>query len=106
DDEQQTLLKLRLQQEYRNNDVDATGQLVLSERRVAAIEKTAAYYDKLFGDAPELHASREHFAMKENPLPDAKQRALLSDFFFWTAWAAATERPDSVATYTNNWPHE
>lgn len=30
----------------------------------------------------------------------------MTNFFFWTAWAAATERPDSEATYTNNWPHE
>ena len=25
-------------------------------------------------------------------------------FFFWTAWAAATERPGDTVTYTNNWP--
>ena len=30
----------------------------------------------------------------------------MTEFFFWTAWAAATERPDSEVTYTNNWPHE
>lgn len=33
------------------------------------------------------------------------RRAKLAGFF-WTAWAAATERPGSSATYTNNWPHE
>lgn len=107
DSEQQALLKLHLKEEYRHNSYDAaTGQLTLSERRVTAIQKTAAYYDKLFSDDPSLHASREHFAMKENALPSASERVLLADFFFWTAWAAATERPDSVATYTNNWPHE
>ena len=30
----------------------------------------------------------------------------MTEFFFWTAWAAATERPESDVTYTNNWPHE
>lgn len=105
--EQQAILKIHLKEEYRNNTYDAdTGQVTLSERRITAIQKTAVYYDQLFGDAPQMHASREHFAMKENPLPSASERALLADFFFWTAWAAATERPDSVATYTNNWPHE
>src|SRR3989344_2565159 len=53
-----------------------------------------------------LHKTREHFAMKENPLPSAERRAQMTGFFFWTAWAAATERPGTTATYTNNWPHE
>jgi len=49
--------------------------------------------------------------MKENTLPSAERRAQMAGFFFWTAWAAATERPAEVgggtgATYTNNWPHE
>src|SRR3546814_21030592 len=49
---------------------------------------------------------RDNYAMKEATLPDAAKRAALTDFFFWTAWAAATERPGTVATYTNNWPTE
>ena len=44
--------------------------------------------------------------MKENTLPNAERRERMTEFFFWTAWAAATERPDSDVTYTNNWPHE
>jgi len=35
----------------------------------------------------------------------AKQRQLAA-FFWWTSWAASTQRPDSTTTYTNNWPHE
>src|SRR5690606_25199491 len=31
---------------------------------------------------------------------------LLTGFFFWTSWAATTERPGSDITYTANWPHE
>ncbi|MCB2004472.1 MAG: nitric-oxide reductase large subunit, partial [Rhodoferax sp.] len=56
--------------------------------------------------APHLQRSREHFAMKENTLPSAERRDKLTQFFFWTAWAAATERPGKNVTYTNNWPHE
>ena len=44
--------------------------------------------------------------MKENTLPSAERRERMTEFFFWTAWAAATERPESDVTYTNNWPHE
>src|SRR5690606_29822229 len=64
------------------------------------------YYDRLFSDDQGLRKSRESFAMKENTLPDPGRREQLSHFFFWTAWAAATNRPGEKVTYTNNWPHE
>ncbi|MCW5654541.1 nitric-oxide reductase large subunit [Hydrogenophaga sp.] len=103
---QQGALRAELQREYRGNRVGADGTLVVSERRAQAMEQTAAYYDQLFSDAPALVKSRESFAMKENTLPSAERRQQLTRFFFWTAWAAGTERPDSKVTYTNNWPHE
>lgn len=107
DADAQASLQRRLKAEYRKNTYDAaTGVVTVSDRRAQAIAQTAAYYDKLFGDDASLHESRKHFAMKEDTLPSAEARARLADFFFWTAWAAATDRPDSVATYTNNWPHE
>jgi nitric oxide reductase subunit B len=30
----------------------------------------------------------------------------LASFFFWTSWAASTNRPGDTVTYTSNWPHE
>ncbi|EER59746.1 nitric oxide reductase large subunit [Acidovorax delafieldii 2AN] len=103
----QAVLRDRMKTEYRTNTYDpATGTVTVSTVRADAIAQTALYYDQLFSDAPALHQSREHFAMKENTLPSAERRAQMMGFFFWTAWAAATERPGSVATYTNNWPHE
>jgi len=30
----------------------------------------------------------------------------MAAFFWWTAWAASTNRPGQEITYTNNWPHE
>ena len=103
---QQAALREELRIEYRGNRTDANGVLTISPRRAQAIAATATYYDQLFSDAPALHQTREHFAMKENTLPSAKRREALTRFFFWTAWAAATERPNATATYTNNWPHE
>lgn len=100
-------LQAALKAEYRRNTFDeASGVVTVSDRRARAIERTAAYYDKLFSDHPELQGSRESFAMKENTLPSAERRDKLAAFFFWTAWVASTERPGSHATYTNNWPHE
>ncbi|MGB1476532.1 MAG: nitric-oxide reductase large subunit [Marinobacter salsuginis] len=105
--QQQNALQYALKTEYRTNTYDAaTSTLHLSERRVEAIAETADYYSRLFSDAPELQSTRENYAMKENTLPSAEHRERMTEFFFWTAWAASTERPDSNVTYTNNWPHE
>lgn len=107
DSSNQVLLKHELQHEYRTNSYDQnTGELVLSHRRVQAMRATAGYYSALFGDEPSLQATRESYAMKENTLPNAGRRQAMTDFFFWTAWAAATERTPGGATFTNNWPHE
>lgn len=102
----QGALRAELKAEYRANGVDAGNTLVVSQLRAQAMAQTAHYYDQLFSDAPALVKSRENFAMKENTLPSAERRQQLTQFFFWTAWAAATDRPGSKVTYTNNWPHE
>ena len=104
-DEQQTLLKARLTKEYRGSKVE-NGTVVLSNTRLAAMEKTAQYYSSLYGDDPATKVTREHFAMKDNTLPDLQARKDLAKFFFWTAWTASAERPNTHASYTNNWPHE
>lgn len=104
---QQRLLQYELKEEYRNNRYDAdTGKLTVSDTRFKAMELTKDYYFRLFGDAPEFKTTRENFAMMHNTLPDENRREKMTQFFFWTSWAAATNRPDSEVTYTNNWPHE
>ena len=105
-DDQQTILKSRLTKEYRGSKVDENGTVVLSANRLAAIDKTAQYYISLYGDDPATKVTREHFAMKDNTLPSLEARQDLAKFFFWTAWTASAERPNTHATYTNNWPHE
>src|SRR5699024_10775398 len=104
---QQAGLRDELKEEYRTNTLDTTASNVsISERRAHAIQETGRYYQRLYGDDPALQSTRANFAMKEGTLPDAQRREDLSMFFFWTAWAAATNRPDSHVTYTNNWPGE
>lgn len=107
DGAQQNALQYDLKVAYRTNTYKAdTDSVVLSARRVQAIAQTADYYQRLFSDAPELQKTRENYAMKENTLPDLERRERMAEFFFWTAWAASTERTPGEATYTNNWPHE
>jgi nitric oxide reductase subunit B len=97
----------RLKAEMRANTYDAaTGTLTVSPERAGAMARTAAHYEALFGGEPSLAGLREAYALSAAPLPDAARRKQVTAFFFWTAWAAVTERPGLSVTYTNNWPHE
>jgi nitric oxide reductase subunit B len=94
-------LRDALQREYRKNTFDAsTNTLVISEDRAAAFEANAAHYADVF-----LHG-RNEYAIQSGALSDPVKARELAGFFFWSAWAAATERPDEKITYTSNWPHE
>lgn len=132
-------LKNRLTRELRTNTYDPeTQQLVISNDRAKAIEAISGYYAALFGDAEEFPENVRHvadggmtppelraaYAMPANTIRDTGRQDKLNAFFFWTAWACATERPtatgEAVAedlsasraaspppiTYTNNWPPE
>ncbi len=96
-----------LTRELRTPTYDAvTGTVTVSALRAEAIAAVAGHYDALFGADPALRQLREHYAMQDNVVPDAGRREKLVAFFFWTSWAASTNRPGSNVTYTNNWPHE
>ncbi|XXQ68901.1 nitric-oxide reductase large subunit [Neisseriaceae bacterium B1] len=104
---EQAALQAEATEEYRNKSrMGDDGTVVLSDTRVQAMQQIAGYYIGVYGDDPALAKTRESFAMKDNTLPDLEQRQKLTNFFFWTAWSAATNRPDMDVTYTNNWPHE
>jgi hypothetical protein len=42
--------------------------------------------------------------MRDDTVPSLEHRRALTAFFWWTSWAAVTERPGSEITYTSNWP--
>ncbi|MQA36712.1 nitric-oxide reductase large subunit [Rugamonas aquatica] len=104
----QAALNARLKEEMRRNSYDAaTGTIVLSADRAAAVREVASHYTSLFGDDRALDHLREQYAMNANSLPDPDDLKALPAFVFWSAWAAATDRPGSVdLSYTSNWPHE
>ena len=116
-EEQQAALRGRLKRLMRANTYDAaTGTITLPRDRLAAVSNVAAHYESLFGNDPTTAALREAYAMKNDTVPDAAHRRALTAFFWWTAWAAGTDRPTEVhvegdvaskpVTYTNNWPSE
>ena len=105
--ENQAALRALMTKEYKEGGKPAAdGHVTISDTRAKAIAEAGKYYTALYGDDPALDTAREHFAMKKNTLVGDKERADLNAFFFWTAWASSTNRPDTDATYTNNWPHE
>ncbi len=130
DAEKQTLLQHRLKAEIRTNTYDArTNTIVISPARAAAFDALSGYYAAIFGDAHVFPDDvrdfadggmnpaelRNAYAIATNTITDAERQRQMNAFFFWAAWATATERPtDAVATptrnaavtYTNNWPAE
>jgi nitric oxide reductase subunit B len=108
DAERQAALRTRLQAEMRRNTYDPeTRTIEVSELRARAMANVAAHYVSLFGNDPVTAELREAYAMRNDTVGTLEHREKLTAFFWWTAWAAGTQRPgDSQVTYTNNWPSE
>lgn len=95
----------RVQALLRPNTYDEQTQTIrLDTDRIAAISAVAQHYQSLFSDDPATAKLREAYAMRNDTVPDAEHRRQLTAFYWWTAWAAVTQRPDSEITYTSNWP--
>jgi nitric oxide reductase subunit B len=99
--EDQAALRARLKETIRTNTYDPQTQaLTLSPLRAQAFEANAAHYADVFGNG------RAEYAIPKGALTDSHRQRAMSAFFFWTAWACATDRPDLAVSYTQNWPHE
>ncbi|MBQ0715124.1 MAG: nitric-oxide reductase large subunit [Paraperlucidibaca sp.] len=104
---QQLALQARVQEELRPNRYDAASKtLTVSDDRATVIKGLITHYESLFSDDPATAALRETYAMKDGSVDTQEHRRQLSGFFFWTSWAAVTQRPDSKSSFTNNWPYE
>ncbi|MGE5564710.1 MAG: nitric-oxide reductase large subunit [Parcubacteria group bacterium] len=105
--EAQEGLKVRLKTEIRTNTYDAKTQAItVSADRAAAMRQVKAHYIALYGSGNDLEALREQYAIKDAAVPDLGRRNLIADYYWWSAWAAGTNRPNAGITYTSNWPHE
>ncbi len=97
--ERQAALQSQLQRLLRTNTFH-DGTITIDPVRAAAYEANAAYYADVFSNG------REEYAIPAGALTDTADLRALAAFFFWTSWAASTNRPDLTYTYTSNWPHE
>jgi len=99
--ERQAALKARLKQDIRTNTYDpATGTVAVDAVLASSWQLNSAHYAQVFSQG------NERYAIPAGTLTDATQLQQMSDFFWWSSWAAATDAPGSTATYTQNWPHE
>lgn len=101
DGEQQAQLGARLEQIMRTNTFDPdAGTITIDPVRAAAFADNLAHYTTVFSDG------NSDYAIPAGAVSDTSRLRQLSAFFFWTSWAASTNRPDDKITYTNNWPYE
>lgn len=100
-EEDKASLQSKLQKTFRKNSFDeSSGTLILIPERAAAIIDNAKHYSDIFING------KNEYAIRKNSLTDPKKLKQLSAFFFWSSWAASTNRPGDEVTYTSNWPHE
>jgi nitric oxide reductase subunit B len=103
----QARVQAELRPLIRANTYDpSSGRIVVPVERAQAIAQVAAHYASLFSSDPATHALREGYAMREDTIADPLHRRAIGAFFFWTSWAAVTQRPDQTMSYTQNWPYE
>jgi nitric oxide reductase subunit B len=105
--ERQAALRGRLESDIRRNTYDPVTQTItVSTDRASAISDVSSHYQSLFGNDSATAILREAYAMKNDTVPVAQHREVLSAFFWWAAWSTVTERPNSKVSYTSNWPSE
>ncbi len=99
--EEQAPLRARLQKTMRANTFEpSSGVLRIDPARGKAFAANAAHYADVFT------RGRPEYAIPSGALTDPVKLRQLSAFFFWTSWAASTNRPGDTVSYTSNWPHE
>ncbi|MFT3775386.1 MAG: nitric-oxide reductase large subunit [Minicystis sp.] len=94
-------LQARLEGVMRTNTYDPdTRTITITPERAAAFDALAAHYADVFS------AGRNEYAIPRGALTDGTKQREMASFFWWTSWAASTNRPGQTVTYTQNWPHE
>ncbi|OJW19813.1 MAG: nitric oxide reductase large subunit [Planctomycetales bacterium 71-10] len=99
--EDRARLEARLTALLRTNTFDpATGAVTIDPVRAEAFDAALAHYTDVFSNG------NAAYAIPAGAVSDPDRLNKLAAFFWWTSWAASTNRPGDDITYTNNWPHE
>ena len=107
-DQQKRLHEGSMRDELRNNTYDESNQTItISNNRAQAVDEVAAHYRELFqASSPAALKLREDYAFPLHSALNDEDFDALASFFFWTSWAAVTNRPGDDISYTSNWPHD
>jgi nitric oxide reductase subunit B len=107
-DQQKRLHEGSMRDELRNNTYDESNQTIrISNKRAQAVDEVAAHYRELFqASSPAGLKLREDYAFPLHSALNDEDFDALASFFFWTSWAAVTNRPGDDISYTSNWPHD
>ena len=111
---EQAALRAELSHDLKQNRYNSeTGVLTISDARAQSLQQLNAYYANLFGNEKSFTELRKAYAIPEQPLGHERTELLLRQdttaltaFFWWSSWAAVTNRPNDTVSYTSNWPHE
>ncbi len=99
DESQKAATDVRVSQEIKTNRYDdQKDTLTLAAGQVDALESIQAHWNRMFKDGD------TGYGFLPNTIPSDEERLRISQFFFWTAWVASTQRPGEDYSYTNNWP--
>ena len=101
DEEFQAQLVGRLSKLMHTNTYDESiGVVTLDPIRADAFAANVDHYRMVFVDG------NPDYSIPAGTVSSEERLHKLSAFIFWTSWAASTTRPNDIASYTNNWPHE
>lgn len=99
--ERKAQLSGRLMTLMRTNTFDpVTGTLIIDPIRADAFAVNVEHYSDVFS------RGRKDYAIPAGTVSNPDRLKKLSAFFFWSSWAASTDRPNAAVSYTNNWPYE
>ncbi len=89
----------RVQQEFKRNAYQPqTNKLEFSSGQAHAFAQLVDFYADYFGPR------RQQEGLKRPQIHDPTEVRQLTAYFAWASWAAATTRPGTDYSYTNNWP--
>ncbi len=94
-------VEAKVREELKQNRYDAaTDTLTLSPAQSVAVAELARVYTALW------QQGSDEISLPANMVDGPVNGRKLSAFFFWTSWAAGTNRPDADFSYTANWPFD
>lgn len=107
-EQENAINQITLENIIRENTYDAkTGIVTVNKDRQSAILQTQQHVVNLYTSEDEVYQNlRRDYAFPISIILNPEKARKLSAFYFWSSWAASTNRPDDDISYTSNWPHE